>query len=1537
MAGVAAAGQYSNTANVTGTNALSPTQQVTSTNPSHYFGPDPSIELIKYTNGDDADTITGPYIAQGGTVTWTYYVRNTGNLTLTIGVGELVDDVEGAINTSAFTLLPGESTWLTKTGVALVGQYTNTAVVTGTPNLPPGVPSVPELPGFPPINPTPPSPTDTNPSHYFGTDPKIELKKYTNGYDADAVTGPNVEAGKTVTWTYVVTNTGNVPLTNFTLVDDVLGAVSASNCAPNPLPTFAVGAVTVCTISGIATAGQYTNTGIVTGTNIHNLNEQVSSNDPSHYFGADPRIVLKKYTNGQDANTPTGPIIDVGQPVTWTYVITNIGNVDLTDFTLTDDKLGLIDPTNCAPNPLPTFAAGASTTCTVASVATEGQYRNDAVVSGTHTITPSGVPELPSFPPAPTPTLVVTSTDPSHYFGGNPGIDLIKYTNGYDADVPSGPMLEAGSAVTWTYVIRNTGNVTLTNVTLTDDKLGVIGSTDCPALGSDLLVGGIITCTMTGVANVTGQYENTAVVTGTDALVPTRQLTSTDPSHYFVAAPDIEMKKYVNGYDADTPDGVYVQTGDVVTWTYVVTNTGNVTLTNFTLVDDQIGNVVASSNCSPNPEPMFVPGAVTMCTMTGIAIEGAYKNTGVVSGTWTTTDPGTPDLPGFPTVLTTTQVLTDSDPAHYYGFDPEIVIKKYTNGEDADTVTGPNIGVSNTVTWTYEVTNTGNVTLSNFVLNDDVIGLIDVANCAPTPTPEFVPGASTICTLTGIAIAGQYTNVAVVSGTQVTPVNPPPDLPSFPTTQLTDKVVTSTDPSHYIGLYASLGNLVWEDLDHDGRQDIGEPGIEGVVVTLETPTGTITTTTSITGYYRFDELIPGDVYTVTFEKPSGYESTFNIGGVNDPTNSDANETTGQALPVVLSPGEHNPNIDAGYWRPASLGDYVWHDIDRDGIQEVGEPPIAGVLVTLQTPTGTITTTTSVTGYYRFDGLLSGVPYTVTFGKPSGYELTIVVGGVNIGDNSDADPTTGRTDGVMLSPGEHNPNIDAGYWLPASLGNFTWIDVDRDGVQDVGEPPMAGVLVTLQTPTGTITTTTSVSGYYRFDGLIPTVPYELTFTPPPSYTFTVNSGGVNDATNSDANPTTGKTAPIVLSPGEHNPNVDSGFWKAPPLEVVKINPPGTVRPQQHITYTIVIRNIGNTMAKNVVLTDAVPSGTTFVSASGDPTVPIVTGNPTVWQVGDVASGKAFTATFIVRVNDVPSGTVIINQAVVGDTFREIVLNSNEVQNPLKETAVTLDLFTAKLANIEGQTAVLVKWRTSLEKNTLGFNVWRSASGKRADAVKISSELIAAKGASGGTYEYVDAAGFAGAGYWLEEIELNGASNWYGAAMVAGVELSTNGVGAGFSSGGVRVVVANINGVVTVDELGSQSQEVVGGSAVPLPLTQGAQSQIDSVKPLVEVAQPQAANAAEPQAQAERAKPASEPAQSEVLKSQPSADELAQVADVERGRSETSASQVSKPSATHATRDTNIPNIALMAAAGAGVLGLACAGLGVLAIRRRRRKA
>jgi hypothetical protein len=109
----------------------------------------------------------------------------------------------------------------------------------------------------------------------------------------------------------------------------------------------------------------------------------------------------------------------------------------------------------------------------------------------------------------------------------NPAIDLEKLTNGEDADLPTGPLIEAGEPVVWTYLIHNTGDTTLVNIQLVDDQEGVI---TCPK--DTLAVNEQMICTAQGIA-VLGQYANIATVTGETSDAPQQTVTDTDPSHYY--------------------------------------------------------------------------------------------------------------------------------------------------------------------------------------------------------------------------------------------------------------------------------------------------------------------------------------------------------------------------------------------------------------------------------------------------------------------------------------------------------------------------------------------------------------------------------------------------------------------------------------------------------------------------------------------------------------------------------------------------------------------------------------------------------------------------------------------------------------------------------------------------------------------------------------------------------------------------------------------------------------------------------------------
>jgi hypothetical protein len=121
---------------------------------------------------------------------------------------------------------------------------------------------------------------------------------------------------------------------------------------------------------------------------------------------------------------------------------------------------------------------------------------------------------------------------------------------------------------------------------------------------------------------------------------------------------------------------------------------------------------------------------------------------------------------------------------------PSIDIEKHTNGQDADTPTGPEIPVGGAVNWEYFVTNTGNVTLTNVAVTDDQ-GV--VVTCPKTP---LAPAESMTCTGNGTATAGQYANIGTATGKH------------------NGTTVEDTDPSHYLGIAPAGATLLI--IDEDG-------------------------------------------------------------------------------------------------------------------------------------------------------------------------------------------------------------------------------------------------------------------------------------------------------------------------------------------------------------------------------------------------------------------------------------------------------------------------------------------------------------------------------------------------------------------------------------------------------------------------------------------------------------------------------------------------------------------------------------------------
>jgi hypothetical protein len=306
---------------------------------------------------------------------------------------------------------------------------------------------------------------------------------------------------------------------------------------------------------------------------------------------------------------------------------------------------------------------------------------------------------------------------------------------------------------------------------------------------------------------------------------------------------------------------------------------------------------------------------------------------------------------------------------------------------------------------------------------------------------------------------------------------------------------------------ATLGDLVWEDLNADGDQDAGEPGIGGVTVTLlfdSNGNGSIdgaeltvpisSTLTDGSGNYQFTNLISG-TYAIQFTDPTaiGYdEVTGQDRGGDDATDSDADPGTFRTVDITLNAGETQDTWDAGYFRYADIGNYIWEDLDGNGVQDDGTTGIPGVTVELSGTDGLgnsvlLTTTTDISGTYGFTDLVPGT-YQITVTVPITYEVTYQditnaeVSGTTDANDSDLDPATRSTTTTLLISGENDQTWDAGLYRPASIGDRVWEDENGDGLQN-GESGFS-------TP---VTVTLTGGGRDQILG----TPDDTTASPPPS--------------------------------------------------------------------------------------------------------------------------------------------------------------------------------------------------------------------------------------------------------------------------------------------------------------------------------------------------------------------------------------------------------------------------------------------------------
>jgi len=509
------------------------------------------------------------------------------------------------------------------------------------------------------------------------------------------VTNPS-KPGDVITYSFLITNNGNVTLHNLSLSDgnaviDTYSISGTINLLPGDSLTVTAHHVTT---NADFVAGHYNNTGTVTTDEATK-----TSNTVVTHLDALPALELSKIQTSADP-------VHVGDIITYSITAHNAGNIILHNVVVTDPNG---DNLSCSPAVPVDLAMDGWITCTAQHVATSADFDN-----GSYTNTAYASSDEISADPS----TVITPLQPT------PALDVNK---SLDGPVPT----KVGDVIHYIIVVGNTGNVDLTGVTLTDANAEL---TDC-LTAFDLAYAAQVTChavhTVTASDFATGYYDNVA-----RAQVGNTNADSNLVHITLAAGPAISVAKRLTG---NPP----TKTGDVAHYLIVVSNTGNVDLTNVTVTDPNATFVA----CSPARPATLLVGESMTCTATHTATDADF-DAGKIDNVATATADQTSansNLVHLPLVMAANMTITK----RVYGAAPT--------------------KIGDVINYRVVYTNTGNVNLHNVVVTDangSFVNCDDVTTVVTrhvATTPVLALGASVTCRVTHTVTARDAANGRVVN------------------------------------------------------------------------------------------------------------------------------------------------------------------------------------------------------------------------------------------------------------------------------------------------------------------------------------------------------------------------------------------------------------------------------------------------------------------------------------------------------------------------------------------------------------------------------------------------------------------------------------------------------------------------------------------------------------------------------------------------------------------------------------------------------
>lgn len=282
-------------------------------------------------------------------------------------------------------------------------------------------------------------------------------------------------------------------------------------------------------------------------------------------------------------------------------------------------------------------------------------------------------------------------------------------------------------------------------------------------------------------------------------------------------------------------------------------------------------------------------------------------------------------------------------------------------------------------------------------------------------------------------------------------------------------------------LPAAYDGIAWLDENLNGRYDEGErPAAGEKLAIISQTTGELVAemTTDENGSFLQQGLAPG-MYTLRYELADGVRSA----GAGDSTFAEENGAL-VMRDIQIAEGAHVSGAKLGLVRETTLSGLVW--LDSDGVTV----PVQGAKVTLVGDDDvSVVCITGADGVYTFAGLMPG-DYAVSVVLPDGYaaiepEDRRLMDGTLVSILETNSANTGMSGVIAVKMGEHQLKMDIGSVLPGRLGDFCWLDLNANGLQDGDESGIPGVTIELVRNGATVAATTSDQyGYYVFENLYP---------------------------------------------------------------------------------------------------------------------------------------------------------------------------------------------------------------------------------------------------------------------------------------------------------------------------------------------------------------------------------------------------------------------------------------------------------------------